>query len=286
MRNLTIKRHKSFVACLAKMWVYIEDPLASETSIGGVPCRKLGSIKNGEEQTFVIGDEAAKLYVVSDLLAKNFSNDFYELPEGTDDILLTGENRYNPANGNAFRFDGNTSEAALANRKKGFKIGIVILVCAFIVGIFIGLAGTGVFSNSLKGADKEFKVNDMTVVLNDNFDRKESEAYTAYITSDKVLFIAIEESFNLLPELRTWTLTEYGESVIEIYDNGKYSDLKTEDGLTYFEYDFVNNKTYHYTVFVFKENDAFWLIEFATFAEEAEECRPYIMKWAKSVTFD
>jgi hypothetical protein len=286
MRNLTIKRNKAYVACLAKMRVFIEDHENSDTNIGGVPCRKLGTLKNGEQQTFVIGEEAARVYVVSDMLAKNYSNDFYELPAGYEDIYLTGENRYNPANGHAFRFDGNTSEAAEANRKKGSKIGIVVLACALALGIFLGLASSGLFDNSLNGADKVFNVEDMTVTLNENFEVEDSEAYTGYITSDKVLFIAIEESFNDLPELRDLTLEEYGEIIREFYNNGKYSELKKENGLTDFEYDFLNGETYHYMVFVYKENDAFWLVQFATFADDAEECRSYIMKWASSVKFD
>lgn len=52
MRNLTIKRAKSFVGCLAKMKIYIEDPAAGDTEIGGVSCRRLGELKNGEERPF------------------------------------------------------------------------------------------------------------------------------------------------------------------------------------------------------------------------------------------
>lgn len=55
MRNLTIKRTKSFVACAARMKVYIEDPAAGDTTICGVVCRKLGDLKNGASETFLIG---------------------------------------------------------------------------------------------------------------------------------------------------------------------------------------------------------------------------------------
>ena len=42
MRNLTIKRTKSFVGCAAKLKVYIEDPNSQEISIRNTPCRKIG----------------------------------------------------------------------------------------------------------------------------------------------------------------------------------------------------------------------------------------------------
>ena len=142
MRKLTIKRTKSFVACLAKMKVYIEDPTANELLIGDVPCRKLGDLKNGEEKTFEIGDGAAKIFVIADKLSKNFCNEFYELPEGQEDIFLTGKNYFNLASGNAFRFDNNESAAALENRKRGTGKGVVVLIVAIIVGFIVGFVIT------------------------------------------------------------------------------------------------------------------------------------------------
>ena len=49
MRNLTIHREKTFVGSLVKLKVYIEDTLVNELEINGIPCRKLGDLKNGEE---------------------------------------------------------------------------------------------------------------------------------------------------------------------------------------------------------------------------------------------
>ena len=138
MRNLTIKRTKTFVACLAKMKVYIEDHSSSEITINDVPCRKLGELKNGEEKTFEIGDEAARVFVIADSLSKNYCNDFYELPDGHEDIVLSGKNCFNLASGNAFRFDNNDSQAALANRKRGTGQGVVVMIVAIVVGAILG----------------------------------------------------------------------------------------------------------------------------------------------------
>ena len=138
MRNLTIKRKKKFVACLGKMKVQIEDAQSNELIISGVPCRKLGDLKSGEEKTFVIGENAAKVFVIADTLSKDYCTEFYQLSEGQDDIVLTGENYFNPANGNAFRFDNNNSEEVLAARKKGNKKGATVLIIAIIVGFVIG----------------------------------------------------------------------------------------------------------------------------------------------------
>jgi hypothetical protein len=79
--------------------------MASELVINNVPCRKLGELKNGEEKTFVIGENSAKVFVIADTLSRNYCNEYYQLPDGQDDILLSGKNNFNPASGNAFRFD-------------------------------------------------------------------------------------------------------------------------------------------------------------------------------------
>ena len=60
MRNLTITREKSFVGCLGRVKVFIEDHTYIETTINNIPCRKLGDLKNGETKTFLISEQALK----------------------------------------------------------------------------------------------------------------------------------------------------------------------------------------------------------------------------------
>ena len=107
MRNLTIKRAKNFVGSLAKMKVYVEDPTSNEICINDIPCRKIGDLKNGEEKTFQIDEQEVKVYVIADKLSKNYCNEFYQLSAGQEDVFLSGKNKFNPANGNAFRFYNN-----------------------------------------------------------------------------------------------------------------------------------------------------------------------------------
>ena len=117
-RNLTIKRRKKTVACLGTLKIYIEDPMCCDLMINNVACRKLGTLKNGEEKTFQIDKGALKVFVIADTLSKNYCNEYYQLPEGGEDVFLSGENKFNPASGNAFRFDNNDNTETVANRKK------------------------------------------------------------------------------------------------------------------------------------------------------------------------
>ncbi|MBO5211422.1 MAG: hypothetical protein J6B80_05785 [Clostridia bacterium] len=138
MRNLTIKRTKSFVGCLGKMKIYIEDPASNEIIINNVSCRKIGELKNGEEKTFQIGVQEAKVFVIADTLSKDYCNDYYQLSDGEEDIFLSGKNKFNPIRGNAFCFDNNDTGDVVANRKRGTKKGAVVLVVSAIIGAIIG----------------------------------------------------------------------------------------------------------------------------------------------------
>ncbi|MBQ8862366.1 MAG: hypothetical protein IJ021_06485, partial [Clostridia bacterium] len=288
MRNLTIKRAKRFVACLGTMKVYIEDVTANDLTINGVTCRKLGTLKNGEEKTFEISEESAKVFVIADKLSKGYCNEYYELPSGTEDIVLTGKNEFNPASGNAFRFDGVTDEKVLANRKKGKEKGIIVLAIALAVGFVLGtIIGVGSIIINVFGSltkDKTFAHDGMSITLTGSFRETDYNGFDICYDSSKVAVFVIKDSFSVMDGLEDYTLREYGEAVIE--GNGFSSLLESSDGLTYFEYMGTSDQAYNYYAFVFKSDDAFWLIQFATPESEAAKYEAKIFEWAKTIKFD
>ena len=288
MRNLTIKRVKSFVGSLAKMKVYIEDPTSNEICINDISCRKIGDLKNGEEKTFQIDEQEVKIYVIADKLSKNYCNEFYHLPAGQEDVFLSGKNKFNPANGNAFRFDNNESEENIANRKRGARKGLLILIVAAIVGAVVGYSITsGLFSDKTPDA-KDFSSNGMSISLTDEFIKTDIENYTVAYDSKNVAVFALKEAFALVDGFQNYTLEQYGNLVLK-NNNLSASELQNLDGLTEFEYEFTNpntKDTYKYFSFVYKADDAFWLVQFATLTENADEYRAQILEWAKTVSFE
>jgi hypothetical protein len=72
MRELTIKREKVSTCGRAAVEIYITSPEAAELTIEGVPCRKLGEVKNGEAEIFSIGGDEATVYAVVADSAKDF----------------------------------------------------------------------------------------------------------------------------------------------------------------------------------------------------------------------
>ena len=285
MRNVIIKRNKSFVGCLSKLKVYIEDYTYGETKIGGVPCRKLGTLKNGEEKAFLIPDNAAKIYVIADSLSKNFCNEFYNLPEGQYDIYLSGQCRYNPASGNAFRFDGVTDESVIKNRKKGTKIGIVVLILAIIVGFIIGFIPNFIGGN---GDTKQFKCDEMQITLTDEFMKVPVSGFDACFANDEIVILVTRDDLDVLYDLEEYSLKEYGDLSLEANELADVSEVKENNGIMYYDYEAENaeeNCTYYYYATIFKSEDAFWTIQFAVTAEEVDEYMPQIIEFSETITF-
>jgi hypothetical protein len=91
MRLLIIKREKSFVACLFRIKVYVEDPMSGELVINNVSYRKLGELKNGEEKAFTISEDECRIAVIADKLSKDICQFTRSLGQGLCDRNLTFE---------------------------------------------------------------------------------------------------------------------------------------------------------------------------------------------------
>lgn len=283
MRKLTITRKKSFVGCLVTMKVYIEDPMTNELMISGVPCRKLGQLKNGETAEFMIENEAAKVFVIADTLSKELCSESYQLPYGEEDVSLSGKNHYNPGAGNPFYFDGVTDPTILAGRKKKSKIGIWVLIGAFIVGIGIGLLGS--LPDLLTLKDKNVEVEEFNMTLTGDFKKIPNSEYDFVYGNMTYSVFGFNETFD---GASAYSVSDYGNAFIEYNEFDSTHKLKTKDGLTYMEYEARGDdgESYHYWVFFYKNVDEFWVVHIASVDKTPSEVEDYVMGIAKTVTFD
>ncbi len=288
MRYLTIKREKSFAGRFTRAKVYVCDEVTGDTKINGDKCCKLGELKNGEENTFVIGDAETKIYVIQDKLSKNMCNEVCYIPAGVENIYLMGECKYNPFGGNNFRFHGMTDPRVLENRKKtSKKFGVFLVLCAILglVGGFFSTYDPPVYA---KDGDPIEIVDESGVVmtLTDSFEKLDSDGYTfTYGTNDAVVF-GMEEKFAGIEGLEEYSLKEYGESLIEYWEVD--SKIIKDDGIMYFEYQGESQDTdtvYNYFVAVYKTEDSFWAITFAIDDANYDTYKPMFIEWAKSVAF-
>lgn len=280
MRLLTILRRKRFIACARTDRVYIEDHSASDTVINGTPCRKIGTLKNGEEKSFEITDARQRVYIVSDALAKGIANDYYEVPEGTENIALSGTRSYNPATGSAFRFDNNNNEGAIRNRSRGTRIGVAVLIVAAIVGFIIGI-----LIGNRPPVSEEFVSGDVSITLMSDFYEFESEGhYATFSNGDISVFVVDFDKEALIDGL---TFDEFSEAMIE---NDEYdaSSLKTEGELLYFYYDAENDdgEVNRYYSYLYETDDTFWVVQFVCDVNEDAVHKAVIADYAKTVEFN
>lgn len=229
--------------------------------------RGLGILKNGETVTFPIGCEAARVYVIADQISKTYSNDCYPLEAGTEDVVLTGKNHFNPGAGNPFLFDGVTDRTVLANRKKSGRKGILIIVISALIGFGIGMSRTRIVK------PQDFTVEGMTITQ-------------CYVNRDIGVSI-LQETYSQYPVLEDYTLADYGDAVI--WSNGLVdSTLTTYDDFMYFTYTATDDQgnTFCYLATVHEGGNGFWLIQFSTLAEEFAGQESQFLEWAGSVRFD
>lgn len=286
MRKLTVKREKSFVGCAAKIHIYIEDA-EGEMTISGVTCRELGEIKNGAEASFEIGEEALRVFAIADKLSKDYCNDCYHLKAGEEDVTLAGECKFNPAAGNAFRFDENDSTEVKEARHTGVRKGLIVLVVSIVIGAVLGYGITSIVLEIRNSAEKAFDTGEMTITLTEGFTEEMVTGYDAAFSSNHVNVIAIKEVPEKNSLAHNCTTAEYAQMVIysnELTD----SEVMSDNGLTYFVYDGTagaSGKTYRYHVYVYKTDDAFWLVHFAVNVRKIDKYADNVPKWAASVSF-
>ena len=171
--------------------------------------------------------------------------------------------------------------------KKGKKKGALITVAAILVGFIIGFAIS--FGSECSPRDKKFSVDGMTITLNSNFEKVDVDKehkYDASYGSEEVAVFVLKEEFSLVEGFEDYTLEEYAELLVE--SNGLSSDVKIKDGMTFFDYQKKSSKdqkTYRYRSYVYKSDDAFWMIQFAIETKNYDDYADSIDEWARSVSF-
>ncbi len=287
MRKLTIKRKKSFVASLAKLKVYIEDP-AGELDITGIKCRLLGTLANGEEKSFYIEENAAKVFVIADKMSRDYCYDCRNLPEGNEDIYLTGKNAFNPATGNAFRFEGGTDEEIAKRHKESKKGGLIVLITAIVIGLTAAwIIGSGVTYSKKKATPKDFSYEEMTITLTALFKEEEVEGRTVFTSNDVAVFVLRENFVAGDIDLSGYTVRGYAELARE--NNPVMADATYEetDGVPNMVYTYAGDdgKTYVYFTTFYKSSNAFWIVQYFVNESGYESRKPKFIEWAKTVHF-
>ncbi|MGM9637455.1 MAG: hypothetical protein ACI3YK_05645 [Eubacteriales bacterium] len=136
---------------------------------------------------------------------------------------------------------------------------------------------------------QQFSKEGMNITLTKAFTESTEEGCTACYDSIQVSIFAIKDLFSVSVGLESLTLEQYAELIRQQNDDISPEEIRTSDGLTYFEYSYHDEETnedIRYLTVFYKSSDAFWTIQFATFESIYEEFRPDLINWANTVTFD
>lgn len=283
MRNLTIFRAKCSVDAVARMRIFIEDSEDPDVTINGVGCRKLGVLKNGEERSFEIGEQCARVFVIADRDSTKDCSSFCTIPAGFADVRLTGRVRREPGAGSVFRFDDAAQEQQL--RKKRFKR-LCVAVLLSILGIAAAVGGFFGVRALLAERVKDFTAEGMTITLTNRFARANVPGFLVSYVSDYAAIHALREDFSGDKRFDGLTAEEYAALIAQGNEQLRTAP-KTDGGLCYYEYEYQDSedKPISYLVAVYKGPDAFWVVNFAAEQESYAALRQTILQWAHSVRF-
>ncbi len=308
MRNLTIKKNKSRFNLFSKTRICIYDSESKDIRIKTKPYRILGTIKSNEEKTFQIDDNEIEIIAFNDKFSKDVANDVYIIPAGTNDVTLTGKDNNSIYRG-TFEFDDNINEIALKNRKDQKKSYIILFVIILVNIIFVNLTTTP--------TETTFTVDEMQIILPDSFSDETNETYEmmaeelkldnkdteslkenlndAYFYSDTVFLTVVKDSFEELTATgiqgaQYLSIEEYIEIVkaASLNEGKQFTDIKKENGATFCEHIFTGPKSEEnlkYINFLYKTDNAFWIVSFATLEEEFENHRASFFAWEETIKF-
>ena len=292
MRNVIIERRKKFTGSLAKFDVFVEDREQFDRTIGDVPVRSVGVLKNGDSISFQIGYEETRVFVMPQNMTINV--EMMRIPMGESDVTLTGAATIVGSNG-AFWFDNNDTDETQELRKsakKGGKKTILWTILLTVALIAAGVIGKVAINGGCAGAKKTFTVQEMTIELTKAF-KQDSDLESAAVFRSDNAYIDVDrvrkDTVRLYEDIKT--LDDYAAAIIDsnVDDIDDMGGLKHENGIPYVEYTNRDrdsgNRVKGYVAF-YESQEAYWYVEFMSLEKDYKKMRPSFVKWAKSVTFN
>ena len=221
-------------------------------------------------------------------MSRDYCYDCRNLPEGNEDIYLTGKNAFNPATGNAFRFEGGTDEEVAKRHKESKKGGLIVLITAIVIGLTAGwIIGSGVTYSKKKATPKDFSYEEMTITLTALFKEEEVEGRTVFTSNDVAVFVLRENFVAGDIDLSGYTVRGYAELARENNPVMAGATYEETDGVPNMVYTYAGDdgKTYVYFTTFYKSSDAFWIVQYFVNESGYESRKPKFIEWAKTVHF-
>ena len=128
----------------------------------------------------------------------------------------------------------------------------------------------------------------MTIELTNKFVEKSHISYTSYYESEDELVVCLREPFSMMAGSSYWSVTQYANACINANMLSGITSTMSENG-EYSYFTFVkdlNGQSYTYLATCHKADEAFWLIQFATYTHKYSEHQSHFFKYANSIVFE
>ena len=161
----------------------------------------------------------------------------------------------------------------------------VLLLCGCAEG---GEPNTTAAEPHAHGSLKErvFRVGEMEISLDESFAQAPVQGLEACYTSEHVDVFVLREDFSLAEGLGDQTLLQYGADVVAGNEQAQGAAVTEKNGLTYFEYEGEQGGVRFVLLsYLYKSENAFWVVQFATPEVKREHLEGSVEAWAKSVRF-
>ena len=162
-------------------------------------------------------------------------------------------------------------------------VGVVMVLCLIAIHLYYPIM---YHIYSISKVPAVFETEDMSITLTKAFVKVDDENfYDRYASGSGCLVRVIREEFEKYPQLSGIDADEYC-NLAQKANGDSGIPISHTDGLTYFVVkDIVNERETIFYMFAYKTDDAFWLIQFGGYADEADYWIDSFVDFAKSVEF-
>lgn len=160
---------------------------------------------------------------------------------------------------------------------KRFKSVIILFVAANLI----------LLMSSCSAKMRNFEKDGMLITLTSDYKETEPGNLTSYYKSPRAAVTSVKKDIDLLNELgisSDISTLDYAELIVK--SSGIEVSVYEQNALTYFEYaENTNFGSFKYLACVYKDDDAFWLVQFSCQADIYNDMKSEFLKFAQSVSF-
>ena len=280
MRKIRLTSSK--VATLGKTTsIFLPSP-SGEYCFDGVQYRKMGELESGSELILDVVPWGAELVAVTNFddedqrITKLFIPDgnrnfWYKLCLGKrNDLIFKQIKRQNPMR--IFILLRRQIIACLA-----------VILC---LGICFGVEALYRGIRSTSKTPAHFQKNEVGITLSDAFaevDGQSAGFYAAYATNSCTVTIT-REGYDQTPIFEEMLPEDFLNEFLAS-NFFEYQEIRSDDGLDYVVFEAEFEKVYRYHLYVFKTDEAIWVVEFSCPKNMYNYWSGSFNEWAKSINF-